>query len=328
MLPLTLACGNYDRVAALRDGRIRPEGVELNVLPLRMPESAFRMLHHREFDASEMSLGWYVRARAAERPGSVGIPVFPSRMFRHSSVYVNVDSGIDRPEDLVGKRVGCPEYQMTAAVWMKGILADHHGVPVDSVSYFTGGLEEPGRQEVELGLPERFRVQNIGSDRTLSAMLEAGEIDALYTAQMPSPFIQRSPRVRRLFEEPEVAEVQYFQKTGIYPIMHLIVVRQDIHETHPWVAQSLVKAFDEAKAVAYQEMYDTAAHKYMLPWLALQAENARAALGADDFWPYGVEPNRVVLETFLRYVFEQGLTPRLVTLDELFAPSTVHTSRI
>ena len=187
-LPISLACWDYDRMQALKDGSVRPEGVDLTFLPIMMPEPAFRMLHYREFDAAEMSLSWYTRTvLASERP-FIAIPVFPSRMFRHSCVYVNAASGISEPQDLVGKRVGCPEYQMTAAVWLKGILADRHAVPVGSVKYFTGGLEQPGRTETALDLPPSISVTPIDSGRTLSDMLETGEIDALYTAHKPSSF--------------------------------------------------------------------------------------------------------------------------------------------
>lgn len=326
-LSLVLACWDYDRTRALQDGRVRPEGIDLRYLTLGMPESFFRMLHHREFHASEMSLSWYTRTLAFEQPPFIAIPVFPSRMFRHSSIYVNTHSGIGKPEDLIGKRVGVPEYQMTAAVWIKGILSEHHGVPVESVSYHTGGLREPGRTELPMDLPPAIRVEPIGVGETLAELLESGGIDALYTAEMPEPFRQRSPNVKRLFDDYERVERDYYGSTGIFPIMHTVVVRRDVYEEHRWVAQSLTKAFDASKLLAYDDLAEMTALKTMLPWLAAHLENTRLAMG-DDFWPYGFEPNRATLATFLRYSCEQGLLPRRLAEEELFAPETLQTAKV
>jgi 4,5-dihydroxyphthalate decarboxylase len=326
-LPITLACWDYDRMRALQDGRVRPEGIDLTFLPLMMPEPAFRMLRHGEFEAAEMSLSWYTRTVFADPRPFTAIPVFPSRMFRHSCVYVNTGSGIESPADLVGKRVGCPEYQMTAAVWLKGILADRHGVGVDSVEYLTGGLEQPGRSETAMDLPASIRVTPIKEGQTLSEMLENGEIDALYTAHMPSCFARGSAKVRRLWTHSEQVEREYFTDTGIFPIMHVIVVRQDVYEVRRWVAQSLVKAFEEAKRLAYRDLFETTALKYMLPWLTSAAEDARALMGDDPF-SYGLTDNRHTLATFLRYSHEQGLSPLLLEPEELFAPETLTVSKI
>jgi len=293
-----------------------------------MPESFFRMLRFGEFDASEMSLSWYTRTVVDEPRPFTAIPVFPSRMFRHSCVYVNVDAGIDKPEDLVGKRVGCPEYQMTAAVWIKGILADRHGVPVDSVTYYTGGLEEPGRTETPMVLPPSIEVRAIGAGRTLSAMLEKSEIDALYTAHMPSSFARGSNRVRRLWDDPMTVEQDYFRETRIFPIMHTVVIRQDVYQRHRWVARSLVKGFEAAKSLAITELFETTALKVMLPWLTAWAEQSRDVLGGRDFWPYGLDANYDTLATFLRYSHEQGLSPRRLAPEELFAPETLAEARI
>jgi 4,5-dihydroxyphthalate decarboxylase len=326
-LPLTLACWDYDRTRALQDGRIEPEGIDLTYLALGMPESFFRMLHHGEFHASEMSLSWYTRTIARDPRPFVAIPVFPSRMFRHSCIYVHADSGISEPRDLIGKRVGCPEYQMTAAVWLKGILAEHYGVPVESVTYHTGGLRQPGRTEVPMSLPPEISVTPIPADRTLSDLLESGELDALYTAEMPEPFRLGSPSVKRLFEDYETEEREYFRRTGIFPIMHVVVVRSDVYEANPWVAQTLVTAFEESKAIALEELYEVTALKVSLPWLTAHVEQTRREL-ADDFWPYGLEPNRHTLETFLRYSYEQGLLPEPLEPEQLFAPETVRTARV
>jgi 4,5-dihydroxyphthalate decarboxylase len=292
-----------------------------------MPESFFRMLKHQEFDASEMSLSWYTRTVFSDPSPFIAIPVFPSRMFRHSCVYVNVHSGIKEPQDLVGKRVGCPEYQMTAAVWLKGIFADHYAVPVESVSYFTGGLKDPGRTEVPMNLPEAIHVEPIPADRTLSDMIETGEIDALYTAEMPHSFELHSPKVRRLFDDYQTEERAYYEKTSIFPIMHTVVIRREIYERHRWIAQSLTKAFTASQRVAYRELNETAALKHMLPWLIAHVEESRRVFGSDDFWPYGIARNRDNLNTFLRYSFEQGLSPRQLEAADLFAPETLETAR-
>ena len=320
---LVLACWDYDRTRALQDGRVRPEGIELEYLPLGMPESFFRMLRHREFHASEMSLSWYTRTLFDEPRRFIAIPVFPSRMFRHSSIYVNTRKGIREPADLAGRRVGCPEYQMTAAVWIKGILADHYGVPVNSVTYVTGGLKEPGRREAPMDLPDDIRVDPV-HDRTLSDLLEQGEIDALYTAEPPATLW--SPNVRRLFEDHAQVEREFYRDTGLFPIMHTVVIRSDVYAADPWVAQSLTKAFVEAQQIAYEELAELTALKHMLPWLLAHLEETRSVMG-DDFWPYGLERNRATLETFLRYSHEQGLSPRQLAPEELFAPETLETSR-
>jgi len=327
-LPLTLACWSYDRTRALLDGRIRPDGIDLTCLDLPVEETFFRMLRHREFDVAEMSLSSYVVSLFADDPPFVAIPVFPSRFFRHSCIYVNAAAGIARPQDLIGRTVGTPEYQMTAPVWIRGILADAHGVPIDSVTYATGGLEEPGRPEkLALDLPPGIRVNRIGPAQTLSAMLATGEIDALYTARAPSSFGAGDGRVRRLFEDFPAVEREYFRRTRIFPIMHTVVIRRDVYRAHRWIAQSLVKAFAAAQREAYEDLAQTAALKTMLPWLMAHVEDARREMG-EDFWPYGLSRNEDALATFLRYSHEQGLSRRRLSPHELFAPETLESFKI
>ena len=327
-LKLTFGCWNYDRTRALMDGNVQADGIDLNYLNMPVEETFFRMLRHREFDVAELSLSSYsVSVSKPERP-FVAIPVFPSRMFRHSCIYVNADAGIREARDLIGKRVGNPEYQMTAPVWIRGILSDHYGVPVDSVTYFTGGEEEPGRSEkIKLDLPAKIKVQPIGPDKTLSRMLFDGEIDALYTARMPSSFRTGGGRVRRLFEDYERVERNYFKETGLFPIMHTVALRRDVYEANRWIAQSLMKAFREAQRRSYDDLYETAALKTMLPWLTSHVEQVRREMG-EDFWPYGFEKNEAVLRTFLRYHFEQGLSKRLLEPRELFAPESLEDFKI
>jgi 4,5-dihydroxyphthalate decarboxylase len=323
-----MACWNYDRTRALADGRIQPDGIDLNYQTLPVEETFFRMLRHREFDVAEMSLSSYVVSLFRPEPPFIAIPVFPSRVFRHSCIYVHAGSGIATPRDLIGRKVGNPEYQMTAPVWIRGILADDHGVPVESVTYYTGGEEEPGRPEkIALDLPPSIRVERIGADQTLSSMLERGEIDALYTARTPSCFRGGRGPVRRLFEDFPAIEREYYRRTRIFPIMHTVVIRRELYDRHRWIAQSLYKALRAAQRETYADLAETAALKAMLPWLTAHLEETRRDMG-DDFWPYGLAANRETLSTFLRYSFEQGLSRSRLEPEQLFAPETLESFRI
>jgi 4,5-dihydroxyphthalate decarboxylase len=327
-LRLSLGCWDYDRTIALMDGRVQADGIELVGLNMPVEETFFRMLRHQEFDIAEMSLSSYAVSLSRPQRPFVAIPIFPSRFFRHSCIYVNADAGIHEPKDLIGKRVGTPEYQMTAPVWIRGILAEHYGVPVDSVTYCTGGEEEPGRPEkLRLDLPPRIRVEPIGPTQTLSKMLEDGEIDALYTARMPSSFRRSTGRVKRLFENSVDVERQYFRDTGIFPIMHTVAIRREVYEQNRWVAQSLAKAFSEAQRLTYAGLHETAALKAMLPWLTAHLDDTRREMG-DDFWPYGLARNRKTLDTFLRYHHEQGLSPHVLRCEDLFAPESLESFKI
>lgn len=258
----------------------------------------------------------------------VAISVFPSRFFRHACIYVNANSGIREAKDLIGKRVGNPEYQMTAPVWIRGILSDHYGVPVDSVNYFTGGEEEPGRSEnIKLDLPPNIKVESIDPEQTLAQMLFDGEIDALYTARMPSSFLKGGGKVKRLFEDYEQVERNYFRETKMFPIMHTVAIRRDVYEANRWVAPSMMKALEESQRRTYEDLYETAALKAMLPWLTSHVEQVRREVG-EDFWPYAFEKNEATLQTFPRYSFEQGLSKRLLQPRELFAPESLEAFKI
>ncbi|HXU21262.1 MAG TPA: ABC transporter substrate-binding protein [Verrucomicrobiae bacterium] len=327
-LRLSMACSNYDRTRALFDGRVRVEGLELNCLDLPIEEIFFRMLRHHEFDVAEISLSSYVLSLFGESPQLIAIPVFPSRFFRHSCIFIHSGSGIREPRDLIGKRVGVPEFQMTAGVWIRGILSDDYKVPVGSVKYFRGGEEEPGRSEkIAVSLLPEIHIESIPQTKTLSAMLESGEIDALYTARAPSTFGNGSGKVLRLFENYQAVEQEYFSRTKIFPIMHTIVIRRDVYEKDRWVAQSLYRAFAQAQQMAYEELYDSGALHFMLPWLVRHAEETRALMGA-NFWPYGLERNTHTLEMFLRYSHEQGLAKRLLKPAELFAPESLESFKV
>lgn len=327
-LRLTMACWNYDRTRALLEQRVPIDGIELNYLNLPVEETFFRMLRHREFDIAEMSLSSYTLSLFRENPPFVAIPVFPSRFFRHSCIYIHAASGICEPKDLAGKRIGSPEYQMTAPVWIRGILSDEYGVPVTSGNYFTGGEEQPGRPEkLALSLPPQFRVERIPANNTLSRMIASGEIDALYTARAPSTFAGGSGPVRRLFPNYAEIEREYYLRTKIFPIMHVIAIRREVYEQNRWITQSLLKAFLAAQREIYNDLHETAALKFMLPWLLPHVEETEKLMGR-DFWPYGLEPNEHTLSTFLRYSFEQGLSKRQLTPRELFAPESLESFKI
>ena len=319
-LHLTFACGDYDRTRALEDGSVRPDGIDLTYLRLPVEETFFRMLRHREFDVAEMSLSTYVATLDQTPRPFVALPVFTSRMFRHGGIYINANAGIGTPSDLRGKRVGSPEFQLTACVWIRGILAEYHGVPLDSVTYYTGGQETPGRIEkgkVDTGLD----VRAIPAGATLSQMLANGDIDALYTPRVPSPFRDRDPRVTRLFDDVVAVEKEYFAATGIFPIMHVVVIRRDVYERHRWVAQSLYKACQFARDDAYARIYDSSALRFMEPWLIQHLEDSKQLLGR-DYWSYGLAENEKTLDVFLRYHHEQGLSRTPYEPADLFAAET------
>ena len=325
-LNLSLACWNYDRTRAIQDGSVQPDGVNINYHDLPVEETFFRMLRHQEFDIAEMSLSSYTVSLFREPRRFVAIPIFPSRFFRHSCIYVNAKSGIRTPKDLIGKKVGVPEFQMTAPVWIRGTLDELYGVPVDSVTYYTGGEEEPGRSEkLALDLPANIKVQAIPDHKTLSQMLRDGEIDALHTARAPSTYDGKN--VVRLFENYGEVEKDYFRKTGLFPIMHTIAIRRDVYEQNRWVAQSLYKAFVEAQKKTYADLRETAVLKAMLPFLNWEVDQTIKEMGT-NYWAYGLQENEKVLSTFLKYHYDCGLSKRLLKPEELFAPETHESFKI
>jgi 4,5-dihydroxyphthalate decarboxylase len=324
VLRMTLACGDYDRTRPLIDGTVRPLGVDLTCLPMTIEEIFFRMARFREFDAAEMSLSSYlVSLSAGDAAPFVAIPVFLSRSFRHSGIYLHTGSGIERPEQLAGRTVGVAEYQLTANVWIRGILAERYGVPVASVRYRTGGLHRPGRPEkLAVTLPADIDIAPIGPGETLSDLLASGGIDALYTPRTPRSFAEGHPKVARLFPDFRSAEAAYWAETGIFPVMHVVVIRSDVYRRDRWVARSLLDALVKARSVALSGLDETASLRYMLPWLADDVASVRRVLGA-DYWTYGVDGNEAALAAITRYSFEQGLIPRAYAPQELFAPETL-----
>jgi 4,5-dihydroxyphthalate decarboxylase len=320
-LELTMACGPYDRTRALADGRVQVEGVDLRYLRLDPEEIFFRMARHQEFDVSEMSLSTYLLTFGPESP-FVAIPVFPSRAFRHSGIYVSEASGLasGSPADLAGRAVGVAEYQLTANVWIRGFLEEHYGLMSSSVRYRTGGLDAPGRiEKMRVSPPAGVEVAPIAAGATLSELLASGELDAVYSPRAPQSV--ETGRAGRLFADPRAEEERYFAPTRIFPIMHVLVIRRRVYEQHPWVAQELFKACVRAKEVAYAELGRTVALSLSLPWVREEYERARDLMGG-DYWAYGLEPNRHVLETFIRYAGDQGLVDRRPDPGELFAPET------
>jgi 4,5-dihydroxyphthalate decarboxylase len=322
-LRLTLACWPYDRTRALADGSVRMEGIDLTYLPLEVEETFWRQARFQEFDASEMSLSSYVKTLNSDKPPFIAIPVFPSRSFRHSCVFVSAKSGIREPEDLKGRRIAAPEYQMTAPVWIRGILADDFGVKITDAQHFSGGEEEPGRVEkLKLDLPSHIRYSPIPEDKTISRMLADGELDAFVTARAPSTFYSEPEKVKRLFPDYVEREKDFYKRTKIFPIMHTVVIKRDFYNENPWVAQALYKAFSRAKDICMEGLRQTHVLANMLPWLVSHVEEAKRELG-EDWWPYGLEANRHVLDTFLRHHHEQGLSKRRFKPEEIFARETL-----
>ena len=317
-LPLSLAIGEYDHVRDLLDGTVPVEGVELTVLRLPVEEMFYRFVMHAEFDVSEASFAKVVALIAQDDRRFVPLPVFPSRVFRHSSIYVR-NGGVAAPEDLAGKRVGVPEWAQTAAIYSRGLIAHEYGVDLKSIHWHQGGVNEPGRREkVELALPTGVRLTVI-ADRSLSDMLVEGDLDAVLSARPPASFSHGDPRVRRLFADYRPVELAYARKTGIFPIMHVVAMRRKVYERDRWLAMSLFKAFDEARRRSLRRAADVTASFFPLPWIADQLRFAQEVFG-DDPWPYGIERNRTTLEAFLDYAFEQGVCRRRLKVETVFPP--------
>jgi 4,5-dihydroxyphthalate decarboxylase len=327
-LQLSIAVGDYDRVRPLVDGTVLIDGVDPVFMLLEPEEIFFRAFRHAEFDICELSMSSFTVKTANGDCPYVGVPVFPSRAFRHNSIYVRTDRGITRPEDLKGKRIGVPEYQVTANVWARAFLEDDHGVKPSDITWVRGGYEHPGRiEKIALRLPSDVQVEDAPAGSTISGLLADGEIDALIGPRAPSCFINRHPQVRWLYADPAAAGAAWFRKTGIFPIMHIAGVRRTLADRHPWLPAAVMKAFEQAKSRALAKLGDVAATKVTLPFVEEQLLAARQLMG-EDFWSYGLEANRHVLEVFLRRHHDEGLSSRLLAPEELFHPSTHEAFRI
>jgi 4,5-dihydroxyphthalate decarboxylase len=323
-LQLTFGCGPSDKVSAIFDGRVRVEGCTLSCFPVGPEEAFHRAFTNQDFDLTELSASSSVLATAKRQNKYYALPIFISRVFRHSAFYIRTDRGIRSPEDLRGKLIGVPEYQMTAALWARGILSDEYGVKSHEVRWRNGGLNIAGRDErTPISLPEEFELKTISANTTLSAMLAVGELDGIVTARAPDCFTKGAPNVARLFPDYRSAEEAYFRKTGLFPIMHLLAIRRSLIDEHRWLAASVTKAFYQAKQIALEEMQDVGVMPTMLPWLADDLRRAQSVMGS-DVWPYGVPDNRKAIEAMFRYSVEQGLSQRVITLEEFFAPGTLH----
>jgi hypothetical protein len=328
-LKLTLACWSYDRTRALMDGSVRAEGIDLAVESAqRVGEIMERTLKTRAYDVAELGLTYYLRSLELLGGPFIAIPVFPNRIFRHAAIFISRAAGIASPKDLAGRKVGeLHRYGHDAGIWAKGALSDDFGVPAASYTHYVGGLDQQaaGPDWAPFDPPPNLSIHPLGPGQTLDAMLAAGEIDALFSAWLPPSFINGQPNVARLFPNYEAVERTYFRRTGVFPIMHTVVIRRDIYERNRWIARALADAFQQAKDQAersYRAAETFFGAPYMVPWLTAHLEENRALLGNDP-WPYGVEGNRKTLETFLRYHFEQGLSKRRYAVEEIFAPETL-----
>ena len=324
-LNLTLACDLYDRTFALQIGAVTPDGINLNYLKMGVGELFERQGRHAEFDVAEMSLSTYSILTGQGDHRMVAIPIFPSRVFRHSCIFVNTGAGIREPKDLVGKRMGCPDYQQTASVWIRGHLQHEYGVGPEQTEWFFGGMNEPEdyAPRIPVNLPADVKTNVISNQQSLDQMLERGEIDAMMSPGVPRSVIRGAPTVARLFPNYQEVEANYYRRTGIFEIMHTVVIKQTVYDDAPWVAMSMYKAFVEAKAYAMAEIKRAPGSLFCaLPWLEVHLREVEELMGNDPF-PYGLgEQNRMVVATLEQYAHEQGLTPRQLTVEELFAPET------
>lgn len=314
-LEITLACRDYDHTRALRDGTVAIDRVRLRMIPVSPPSQIFlRMLRHEEFDASEMSLSNYMIALERGDRRFVAIPVFPSRVFRHSCIWINTQSGIKKPQDLRRKRVGIMDYSMTALLFIRGMLRHQYGVGPEEIFWLRGRSEH-----VAIEPPRGIRIENIGKDQTLDDLLEQGKLDAVAVTSPPRGFLRGLPFIRRLFDNSREVEAEYFRQTRIFPIMHTVVIRRAICEHNPWLAAALTQGFESAKEQAYERLKETL---YSLPWLNLDFEYAKQVMGS-DVYAYGVRNNLPTLEAAALFSHEQGLTQRRLQVEEIFAPETL-----
>jgi 4,5-dihydroxyphthalate decarboxylase len=321
-LTLSLAMGDYDRTRAIHDGRIKIDGVDPVTMLLSPEEMFFRAFRHEAFDIAELSLSSYCVRQARGDNAYVAVPVFLSRAFRHTSLYVRTDRGIDTPADLKGRRIGIAEYQLSANVWVRGILEDDFGVKPSDIRWVRGGMDTPGRPEkIALTLPEDVSIEMAPEGDTLNAMLARGDIDGFIGPRWPRCFAEGHPHVGRLFSDSIGAASDWFARTGIFPIMHVLGLRRSLADAHPWLPGALVKAFSQSLALAQAQLADTSATKVTMPFVEDTLALARAKMGP-DLWTYGLAGNEAALDTFLDYHYRQGLSPRRLALSELFHPGS------
>jgi 4,5-dihydroxyphthalate decarboxylase len=325
-LQLSIAVGDYDRTRPLLDGSVQIDGVDPVYMTLSPEEIFFRAFRGAEFDVCELSLSSSTVKTALGDFPYVGVPAFVSRAFRHTSIYVRTDR-IKKPEDLKGKKIGLPEYQLTANVWARALLEDDYGVKPSDVTWVRGGIEEPGRPEkIKLNLPAGVKLENAPEGKTISQLLAEGEIDG-FIAPRPPKLDAPHPHIGWLFPDPTATAKDYYKRTGVFPIMHMTGVKRELADKHPWLPAAIMKAFEQAKAKAVEHLSDTSATKVTLPFIEEQLTAARQLMG-EDYWSYGIAPNRKTLETFLKHHHSQGLSSRLVTVEELFHASTFESFKL
>jgi 4,5-dihydroxyphthalate decarboxylase len=322
-VPVTFAGGLYDRMLALYTGEVKPEGIDLGFVVNDEPREIFnRMLAGQDYDVSEMSGSDFIARLAVEKERCplVAIPVFPSRVFRHSFIWVNARSGIRAPKDLEGRRIGVPRYSMTAAVWMRGLLAHDYGVDFSGVEWVEGAIHKPGPHGDPplTPLAREARIVENAPGKSLDQALDEGSIDAFMGTAWPESR-RRNPDVRRLFPDYVEDEKAYYRRTGLYPVMHLIALRRSTWEANPFIAGSLFRAFEASKQVALKHMRHLAALRYMLPWMTDELDAIDRLMGGDPF-PYGIAPNRLTLETLMDYMVEQGILAARMPVEQLFVP--------
>ncbi|WP_439687048.1 4,5-dihydroxyphthalate decarboxylase [Cupriavidus oxalaticus] len=322
-LQLSIAVGPYDRMRPLVDGEVQIEGVDPTFMLQEPEEIFFRAFRHADYDICELSLSSYSVKTANGTSPYIAVPVFPSRAFRHTSVYVNANANINKPEDLKGKRVGVPEYQLTANVWVRLFLEEEYGVKASDIHWIRGGYEDPTRVEkITLNLPADVKLENAAEGKTISGMLEAGEIDALIGPRAPSCFDRGSPNVKYLFDDPQATAADWYRRTKLFPIMHTLGIRRTLVEQHPWLPMSVMKAFEKSKALALRRLTDTSATKVTLPFIEDQLRAARRLMG-DDFWSYGFAGNENTVNRFLKRHHEEGLSSRALEAKDLFHPASL-----
>jgi 4,5-dihydroxyphthalate decarboxylase len=327
-LQLSIAVGHYDRIRPLVDGEVQIEGVDPVYMTQDPEEIFFRAFRHADYDVCELSLSSYAVKIAAGNSPYLAIPVFPSRAFRHSAVYVRNDRGIETPHDLKGKRIGVPEYQLTANVWVRLFLEEDHDLKASDVTWVRGGYEDPERVEkIGLNLPRGVVVEDAPPGKTISDLLASGEVDAVIGPRAPSCFVQGHPKVKYLFEDPQASAAQWYSRTKIFPIMHTLGVRKTLLEAHPWLASALMKGFGKAKDIALARLTDTSATKVTLPFVDSHLLAARLLMGY-DFWSYGFEPNEPTIDKFLERHHLEGLSSRRLRARELFHPASLESFKI
>ena len=328
-IQLTFASEDYDHIREIATGRVKPEGIQITHLHHPVEEIFFRFTTTMDWEISEISFGMFSSLMAQPNPPYIGLPVFPSRVFRQSSVYLRADGPVKKPEDIAGKRVGVPQWSQTAAIYSRGWIAETLGIPLSKIKWFQSGVNQPGRVETaKIKLPPGVDLTFV-SDRSLTEMLLAGDLDVVLSAHPPQAFDEGDKRIVRLFPDYREVEAKYFKDTGIFPIMHTVAIRRDVYERNRWIARNMMTAFEEAKRRSVARLTGVTVSHFAAPWMDLHVK----AMGEQifpgrDHWPYGIDPNRTTIEAFLRFAHDQGVTARHLKPEEIFAPECLATFKV